>query len=86
VGLPIRAKILNIVGDQTFVMNFGKNKGVTKNMKFEVSASEGLARTYVKGKVKVVEVYEKFSLIEIYETNQKDAPKINVGDDLIQLT
>jgi hypothetical protein len=92
-GLPIRAKILNIVGHQTFVMNFGKNKGVTKNMRFEVSASEsgGSARTYVKCKVKVVEVYEKFSLIESYETAQKvsgkeDSSKINVGDDLLQIT
>jgi hypothetical protein len=91
VGLPIRAKILNLLGDQTFVMNFGKNKGITKNMKFEVSESKGSARTKVKGKVKVVEVYEKFSLIESYETAQKvsgkeDSSKINVGDDLLQLT
>ena len=62
-------------------------------MKFEVSVSEGegSARTYVKGKVKVVEVYEKISLIESYESAQKvsgkeDSPKINVGDDLVQLT
>jgi hypothetical protein len=68
-----------------------KNKGVTKNMKFEVSESEDSVRTKVKGKVKVVEVYEKFSLIESFDIAQKvsgkeGSSKINVGDDLVQLT
>jgi hypothetical protein len=87
----IRAKILNLIGNQTFVMNVGKNKGIAKDMKFEVLApvSGSAFRAFVKGRIKVVEVYEKFSLAEIYEIGKyagKIESKINVGDDLLQIT
>jgi hypothetical protein len=86
----IHAKILNLIGKETFVMNVGKNKGITKNMRFEVlaPASDISVQSYVKGRLKVVEVYEKFSLAEIYEFSKKigkDESKINVGDDLLQI-
>jgi hypothetical protein len=91
-GLPIHAKILNVLGKQTFAMNMGKNKGVSKNMKFEIIEYENQSpsRSHVKARVKVVEVYDKFSLVEIDEKAQKvlgkeESPKIIVGDDLLQI-
>ena len=84
-GMPIRAKILNIIGVRTFAINAGKLKGITLKMKFEIlaPASEGKTAPAVKSRVRVVEVYDKFSLTENYEPVKI---KINVGDDLIQIS
>ena len=91
-GLPIRAKILNVLGKQTFAMNIGKNKGISKNMKFEIIEHENQipSHSIVKARVKVVEVYDKFSLVEIDEKTKKvlgkeESSKIIVGDDLLQI-
>lgn len=83
-GTPIRAKVLNVLGERSVVINAGKKKGITLKMKFEIlaPASNVTNRPYVKGRVRVVEIYDKMALTESYEPLQKE---INEGDDALQI-
>ena len=83
-GMPIRAKVLNVLGERSVVINAGKKKGVTLDMVFEIFAlaSQGANRQIVKGRVRVVEVYDKMALTERCEPLQKE---INDGDDVLQI-
>jgi hypothetical protein len=98
-GTLVRAKILNVLTNNSFAINAGKSKGITRNMKFEILdplENPNKSNNYSKGKVKITEVYEKFSLAEGYEIEMKGSTsslgssqittgKIRVGDDAIQL-
>ena len=75
---PIEGKVTNIISEITVAINRGSNHGVEEGMKFSVGGREikvndpdtgeelGSVR-YVKARVKVTEVYEKFSLAQSYE-------------------
>ena len=98
-GALIQAKILNVITGNAFAINAGKNKGVTKDMLFEVidPLVDPKSNNYSKGVLKITEVYEKFSIAEGYQIKTKGstllslgssqiaAMKINVGDDAIQV-
>lgn len=99
-GTLIRAKILNVITGNAYAINAGKNKGITRNMKFEILdplVDSKKSNNYSKGKVKITEVYEKFSIAEGYEIEMKgstsfslgsskiDSKRISVGDDAIQV-
>lgn len=75
----ITGKISKIISEYTVVINVGSDAGVRENMKFEIlapeiqitdpdSGEELGALHYVKARVKVTQVYEKFAVAESYET------------------
>ena len=71
---------MNVITDNAFAINAGKNKGITRNMKFEIlnplfEAKNANSRVLhdSKGTVKITEVYEKFSIAEGYEIEMKDS-------------
>ena len=96
-GTLIRAKILNVLTNNAFAINAGKSKGVTRNMTFEILdplVVPNKSNNSSKGKVKITEVYEKFSLAEgemkganssSSGSSQVAGKKIMVGDDAIQV-
>lgn len=76
---PIEGKITNIIDDMTVAINRGSNHGVEKGMKFTVGGQEIKIQdpdtneelgslTYIKVRIEVTKVYEKFSLARSYET------------------
>jgi hypothetical protein len=80
---PITAKISSILTEYAVVLNAGANKGIKENMRFEVlataiqvkdpdSGEELGSLHYVKARVKVATVYEKYSVAESYETVTRD--------------
>ncbi len=83
---PVRAKVLNAVNDFGVTLNAGKNKGITKNMYFEISEATTNTSENVQGKgiVKITEVYESFSVAERFD-KKSDALPFRVGDDAVEI-
>jgi hypothetical protein len=80
---PITAKISSILSEYAVVLNVGANKGIEENMRFEVLAPAFQVKDpdsgeelgtfhYVKARVKIVTVSEKYSVAESYETITRD--------------
>jgi len=80
---PITAKISSILSEYAVVLSAGANKGIKEDMRFEVlapaiqvkdpeSGEELGTLNYVKARVKVVRVTEKYSIAESYETITRD--------------
>jgi hypothetical protein len=76
---PLTGKISNIIDSYTVALNIGKNKNVTKGMRFKIltkkieikdpERGEVLgSMEFEKARVEISKVYEKFSLAETYGT------------------
>jgi hypothetical protein len=78
--------VLNAVNDFGVTLNAGKNKGIAKNMYFEISTppQNGSEETQGKGIVKITETYETFSTAERFDENKSGLP-FAVGDDASQI-
>ena len=76
---PIEGKVTNIIDEYRIAINVGRNQGVQKGMLFRIvgetmpvidpDTQEQLGvLTYYKGRVKVTNVYDNYSLTEGYES------------------
>ena len=76
---PLTGKVTNIIDQYTVALNIGKDNGVVKGMKFEIlgptvtindpDTHEKLGElSFVKARVEVTQVYNKFCVAESYET------------------
>lgn len=77
--MPIEGKVAEVLDQYRVVANVGSDDGVEEGMEFEIYIEEGGytdpdtgedlgTRRVEKGRVQVVEVYEKMSVLESSET------------------
>ena len=85
--IGIEGKVAEIVDEYTVVINRGQEHGVEEDMRFVIyepgeeikdpETDESLGKfEYVKAKVEVVNVQEKFSTAKTYETHTMTMPAI----------
>jgi len=83
--IGIECKVAGIIDEYTVVINRGYEHGVEEDMRFVIyepgeeikdpETDESLGKfEYVKAKVEVVDVKEKFSTAETYETHTTTTP------------
>lgn len=74
--------MLNAINDFGVTLNAGKNKGIARNMYFEISTppQKGSEKTQGKGIVKITEVHISFCVAERFDENKSGLP-FAVGDD-----
>ena len=76
---PIVGKVANIIDEYAVAISVGRVDGVKEGMKFDLGSEEIKVKdpetgeelgtiTYVKARVQVYRVYEKFSLASSYES------------------
>ena len=88
--IGIEGKIAEIIDEYTVVINQGHEHGVEEDMRFVIydpgeeindpDTGESLGKfEYVKAKVKVVNVQEKFSTAKTYETYTMTMPAMTIA-------